>query len=116
MLMVGPPGSGKSMLASCLPGILPPLDATEALEVSMIHSVAGLLQGGRLLRNRQFREPHQGTSLPALVGGSSKAKPGEFRIPQKYISSIMQKQFHDLVAKLRKSQLEGRFPGIGDDC
>jgi magnesium chelatase family protein len=80
LLMVGPPGSGKSMLASCLPGILPPLDATEALEVSMIHSVAGLLQGGRLLRNRQFREPHQGTSLPALVGGSSKAKPGEISL------------------------------------
>ena len=80
LLMVGPPGSGKSMLASCLPGILPPLDAAEALEVSMIHSVAGLLQGGRLLRNRQFREPHQGTSLPALVGGSSKAKPGEISL------------------------------------
>ena len=80
LLMVGPPGSGKSMLASCLPGILPPLDPTEALEVSMIHSVAGLLQGGRLLRNRQFREPHQGTSLPALVGGSSKAKPGEISL------------------------------------
>jgi magnesium chelatase family protein len=80
LLMVGPPGSGKSMLASCLPGILPPLDATEALEVSMIHSVAGHLQGGRLLRNRQFREPHQGTSLPALVGGSSKAKPGEISL------------------------------------
>src|SRR4051794_4993901 len=68
------------MLASCLREILPPLDAAEALEVSMIHSVAGHLQGGRLLRNRQFREPHQGTSLPALVGGSSKAKPGEISL------------------------------------
>jgi magnesium chelatase family protein len=80
LLMVGPPGSGKSMLASCLPGILPPLDAEETLEVSMIHSVAGYLQGGRLLRNRQFREPHQGTSLPALVGGGSRAKPGEISL------------------------------------
>lgn len=76
LLMVGPPGSGKSMLAARLPGILPPLEPKEALEVSMIHSVAGHLQGGRILRNRQFREPHQGTSLPALVGGGSRAKPG----------------------------------------
>lgn len=83
LLMVGPPGSGKSMLASCLPGILPPLEPREALEVSMIHSVAGHLQGGRMLRNRQFREPHQGTSLPALVGGGSRAKPGEISLAHK---------------------------------
>jgi len=67
--MVGPPGSGKSMLAARLPGLLPPLDATEALEVSMIHSVAGLLEGGRLMRRRPFRDPHHSASLPALVGG-----------------------------------------------
>ena len=57
MLMVGPPGSGKSMLASTLPGLLPPLDPAEALEVSMVHSVAGLLDEGRLMRYRPFREP-----------------------------------------------------------
>ncbi|UEM03719.1 YifB family Mg chelatase-like AAA ATPase [Skermanella rosea] len=83
LLMVGPPGSGKSMLAARLPGILPPLEPKEALEVSMIHSVAGHLQGGRILRNRQFREPHQGTSLPALVGGGSRAKPGEISLAHK---------------------------------
>ncbi|TAN47932.1 MAG: ATP-binding protein [Rhodospirillales bacterium] len=77
LLMVGPPGAGKSMLAQRLPGILPPLSPAEALEVSMIHSVAGLLNGGKLKRSRPFRDPHHSASLPALVGGGSKAKPGE---------------------------------------
>jgi magnesium chelatase family protein len=77
LLMVGPPGSGKSMLAQRLAGLLPPLDPAEALEVSMIHSVAGRLDGGRLLRRRPFRDPHHGASLPALVGGGARAKPGE---------------------------------------
>ncbi|OFW82816.1 MAG: AAA family ATPase [Alphaproteobacteria bacterium GWF2_58_20] len=77
LLMIGPPGSGKSMLASRLPGILPELSPEEALEVSMVHSVAGLLEGGRLLRRRPFRDPHHSASLPALVGGGAKARPGE---------------------------------------
>jgi magnesium chelatase family protein len=77
LLMIGPPGSGKSMLASRLPGILPPLSAREALEVSMVHSVAGLLSEGRLLRTRPFRDPHHSASLPAMVGGGSRVKPGE---------------------------------------
>lgn len=80
LLMIGPPGSGKSMLAARLPGLLPPLDPAEALEVSMIHSVAGLLEDGRLLRNRPFRSPHQSASLPALVGGGTRAKPGEISL------------------------------------
>ena len=77
LLMVGPPGAGKSMLAQRLAGLLPPLTPAEALEVSMIHSVAGLLEGGRLLRRRPFRDPHHSASLPALVGGGMRAKPGE---------------------------------------
>ena len=77
MLMVGPPGAGKSLLAACLPGILPPLDATEALEVSMIASVAGALPDGRLIRERPFRAPHHSASMAALVGGGLRARPGE---------------------------------------
>lgn len=80
LLMIGPPGSGKSMLAARLPGLLPPLEPAEALEVSMIHSVAGLLDGGRLLRTRPFRDPHQSASLPALVGGGTRARPGEISL------------------------------------
>jgi magnesium chelatase family protein len=77
ILMVGPPGSGKSMLAQRLPGLLPPLDPAAALEVSMIHSVAGQLASGRLMRNRPFRDPHHSASLPSLIGGGLRAKPGE---------------------------------------
>lgn len=80
LLMIGPPGSGKSMLASRLPGILPPLAADEALDVSMIHSLAGLLDEGKLLRRRPFRDPHHSASLPALVGGGMRAKPGEISL------------------------------------
>ncbi|MEA1084389.1 YifB family Mg chelatase-like AAA ATPase [Sphingomonas sp. CD22] len=77
LLMVGPPGAGKSLMASCVPGILPPLDAAEALEVSMVQSVAGTLAGGRLTRNRPFRSPHHSASIAALTGGGLKVKPGE---------------------------------------
>ncbi len=80
MLMIGPPGSGKSMLASTLPGILPPLTPKEALEVSMIHSLAGTLPEGGLMRTRPFRDPHHSASLPALVGGGQKARPGEISL------------------------------------
>jgi magnesium chelatase family protein len=77
LAMVGPPGAGKSLLASCLPGILPELSPAEALEVSMIASVAGSLDGGRLLRTRPFRAPHHSASMPALVGGGLRIRPGE---------------------------------------
>jgi len=77
LLMIGPPGSGKSMLAKRLPGLLPPLAPAEALEVSMIHSVAGQLADGRLLRRRPFRDPHHSASVPSLVGGGMRARPGE---------------------------------------
>lgn len=80
LLMIGPPGSGKSMLASCLPGILPPLSPREALEVSMIHSLAGTLPEGGLLRHRPFRDPHHSASLPALIGGGHRVKPGEISL------------------------------------
>ena len=77
LLMIGPPGAGKSLLASCLPGILPPLSPPEALEVSMVQSVAGLLEEGRISRARPFRAPHHSASMAALTGGGLKVKPGE---------------------------------------
>ncbi len=77
LLMIGPPGAGKSMLAARLPGLLPDLAPAEALEVSMIHSVAGMLAGGHLLRRPPFREPHHTASQAALTGGGQRARPGE---------------------------------------
>jgi magnesium chelatase family protein len=80
MLMIGPPGSGKSMLAKRLPSILPPLTAKEMLETSIIHSIAGLLKEGRLVQTRPFRDPHHSASMPALAGGGAKARPGEISL------------------------------------
>jgi magnesium chelatase family protein len=77
MLMIGPPGGGKSMLAQRLPGLLPDLGPREALEVSMVHSVAGLLDEGRLVTRPPFREPHHSASMAAMAGGGNRAKPGE---------------------------------------
>ncbi|MBW8638001.1 YifB family Mg chelatase-like AAA ATPase [Hoeflea sp. WL0058] len=77
LLMSGPPGSGKSMLAARLPSILPPLSPAELLEVSMVHSIAGQLPGGRLSDRRPFRAPHHSASMAAMVGGGFRAKPGE---------------------------------------
>ena len=77
MLMIGPPGSGKSMLAQRLPGLLPPLDAREALELSMVQSLAGELAGGAISRRRPFRNPHHSASMAALTGGGLRVKPGE---------------------------------------
>ena len=80
MMLVGTPGSGKSMLAARLPGLLPPLSAGEALETSMIHSLAGLLDEGGISRVRPFREPHHTASMAAIVGGGRRAGPGEISL------------------------------------
>ena len=77
LLMIGPPGAGKSLMASCLPGILPPLTPAEALEVSMVQSVAGLLEDGRISRARPYRQPHHSASMAALTGGGLRVKPGD---------------------------------------
>jgi magnesium chelatase family protein len=77
LLFVGPPGSGKSMMAQRLPGLLPPLTPAELLETSMIHSIAGLIAKGALRRARPFRSPHHSASMAALTGGGLKVKPGE---------------------------------------
>lgn len=80
LLMMGPPGAGKSMLAQRLPSILPPLDSREMLDISMIASLAGELSSGQLSRRRPFRSPHHSASMPALVGGGLRAKPGEMAL------------------------------------
>jgi magnesium chelatase family protein len=80
LLMVGPPGAGKSMLASRLPSILPPLTPAELLEVSMVASVAGEIAEGALTNRRPFRAPHHSASMPALVGGGLRARPGEISL------------------------------------
>ncbi|WP_204113569.1 YifB family Mg chelatase-like AAA ATPase [Shimia biformata] len=80
LFMTGSPGSGKSMLAARLPGILPPLTPVEALETSMIHSVAGLIEQGGISRSRPFREPHHTASMAAIVGGGRRASPGEISL------------------------------------
>ncbi len=77
LLMIGPPGAGKSMLAQRLPSILPPLNPRELLDVSMIQSIAGELAGGALSDRRPFRAPHHSASMAALVGGGLKVRPGE---------------------------------------
>ena len=80
MVMFGPPGAGKSMLAARLPSILPPLAPAELLEVSMVASVAGVIEGGALTNRRPFRAPHHSASMPALVGGGLHARPGEISL------------------------------------
>ncbi len=80
LLMIGAPGAGKSMLASRLPSILPPLSPAELLDVSMIASVAGEIADGALTNRRPFRAPHHSASMAALVGGGLKARPGEISL------------------------------------
>lgn len=80
VLMIGPPGAGKSMLASRLPGILPLLSPKEALDVTVVHSLAGMAPKDGLVKTRPFRDPHHSASLPALVGGGQKGRPGEISL------------------------------------
>jgi len=77
ILLIGPPGTGKSMLASRLNGILPAPNLNEILEINMIHSISGKLTDGNLITSRPYRDPHHSCSMPAMVGGGTKAKPGE---------------------------------------
>ncbi len=85
LCMTGPPGSGKSMLAARLPGILPPMTPDEVLEVSMIASISGLLTDGKITRSRPFRNPHHSASMAALTGGGMKARPGEISLAHRGI-------------------------------
>ena len=100
LLMVGPPGAGKSMLASRLPGLLPPLSPREALDVTMLHSVAGQLPAGGLIQARPFRDPHHSASMAALVGGGARARPGEISLAH---GGVL---FLDELAEFAKSALD----------
>ncbi|MDR2645686.1 MAG: YifB family Mg chelatase-like AAA ATPase [Holosporaceae bacterium] len=85
ILMLGPPGVGKSLLASRIPSILPPISSEEALEITMIHSLAGQMTAAGLITERPYRAPHHSASLVALVGGGSSAKPGEISLAHRGI-------------------------------
>jgi magnesium chelatase family protein len=107
LLLAGPPGAGKSMLAQRLPGLLPPLSPEELLEVSMIQSIAGLLERGRLVRARPYRAPHHNASMAAMVGGGIKAKPGEISLSHRGVLFLDElPEFHPAVLDSLRQPLE----------
>ena len=101
LLMIGPPGVGKSMLASRLPGILPPLDPREALELSMVRSVDGSLSSRPMSRLRPYIRPHHSASMPALVGGGRRVGPGQISLAHHGVL------FMDEFAEFNRAALDG---------
>ena len=114
LLMIGPPGSGKTMAARCIPSILPALTPQEALEISRIHSVAGTIpEGGYLLRERPFRAPHHTVTKAALAGGGSSPRPGEVSLAHRgvlYLDELP--EFRPEVLEVLRQPLEDGFVTI----
>jgi magnesium chelatase family protein len=109
VIMIGPPGAGKTMLAKRLPGIMPPLSMQEALETTKIHSVAGKLSGGGLLSTRPFRAPHHTISDVALVGGGSNPQPGEISLAHNGVLFLDElPEFKRTVLEVMRQPLEER--------
>jgi magnesium chelatase family protein len=100
ILMIGPPGSGKSMLAKRFAGIMPPITNEEALEVTKIYSVCGLTRGGKLIQHRPFRDPHHTISDIALIGGGTRPRPGEVSMAHNGVL------FLDELSEFSRSSLE----------
>ena len=110
LIMSGPPGAGKSMLAARLPSILPPMTTAEAIETSMIHSVAGELKDGSISFERPFRDPHHSASTPALVGGGRKARPGEISLAHNGVL------FLDELPEFSRASLEALRQPLENGC
>ena len=100
LLMQGPPGSGKTMLAQALRGILPPLTHDEAVELTQIYSAAGALDGAPYVSDRPFRSPHHSASSPAVTGGGSRPRPGEITLAHRGVL------FLDELPEFRRDVLE----------
>lgn len=114
LIMIGPPGAGKTMIAKCIPGILPPLSKEESIESTKIHSVAGkTCQDGHLLRQRPFRSPHHSISAVAMIGGGSQAQPGEISLAHHgllYLDELP--EFQRSVLEVLRQPLEERMVHI----
>jgi len=110
IMMKGVPGSGKTMLSTCLPGILPPMNFEESLEVSKIYSISGLLRDDRLIEKRAFRSPHHTISEVAMIGGSRIPRPGEVSLAHNGVL------FLDEFTEYKKSVLEALRQPLSDGC